>query len=82
MADFQTKIWVKFEGNCNGRCWYFIWTFGLYFTAIWYVLLPFWYMYLLFFGTFSPFWYVVPIKIWQPWSHLQSRLKIGSAATT
>jgi hypothetical protein len=46
---FQPKIpiWVNFGGSCNGRCWYILWPFGmfygilLYFTAIWYTLWPF-----------------------------------------
>jgi hypothetical protein len=49
---FKTKIptWVNFGGSCNGRCWYILWTLGLfygqlvnvfahlvYFMAIWYI---------------------------------------------
>jgi hypothetical protein len=43
---FKPKIslWVNFGGNCYRRCWYILWTFGLfyghlvYFKAIWYIL--------------------------------------------
>jgi hypothetical protein len=42
----QTKnhIWVNFLGSCNGRCWYVLWTFDVfyghlvYFVVIWYIL--------------------------------------------
>jgi hypothetical protein len=65
---FKPKIsfWVNFGGPCNGRCWYILWPFGIfyvllfgifgghmeYFMVIWYIF---------------PFWYVLPRKIWQPW---------------
>jgi hypothetical protein len=58
MVYFQTKIpiWVNFEGSCNGRHWYILLPFGLfyghwvYFVVFWYMLPPFWYV----------VWYVVP----------------------
>jgi hypothetical protein len=42
---FEPKIpiWVNFGGSCNGRCWYILWPFDLfysrlvYFAAIWYI---------------------------------------------
>jgi hypothetical protein len=40
----KIAIWVHFGGYCNGRFWYILWTFGLYyghlkyFTGIWYIL--------------------------------------------
>jgi hypothetical protein len=39
MVYFQTKIpiWVNFGGPCNGRCWYILWRFGIFF--------PFWYIF-------------------------------------
>jgi hypothetical protein len=26
----KIPIWVIFGGSCNGRCWYILWTFGLF----------------------------------------------------
>jgi hypothetical protein len=54
MVIFKPKIpfWENFGGSCNGRCWYILWTFGLfyghlkYFMTTWYIL---WRD-----GTFSP----------------------------
>jgi hypothetical protein len=43
----KIPIWVNFEGSCNGRCWYILWSFGLfcgnfvYFVALWYILWSF-----------------------------------------
>jgi hypothetical protein len=40
----KIPIWVHFGGSCNGRCWYILWPFGLfyghlvYFVVIWYIL--------------------------------------------
>jgi hypothetical protein len=33
---FKTKIpvWVNFGGPCNGRCWYILWTFGIFFSIL------------------------------------------------
>jgi hypothetical protein len=28
---FQIKTWVNFVGSCNGRCWYILRTFGLFY---------------------------------------------------
>jgi hypothetical protein len=47
---FKPKIWVNFGGPCNGRYWYILWPFGLfygnlvYFVAIWYILRLFGYV--------------------------------------
>jgi hypothetical protein len=46
MVYFQPKItiWVNFGGSSNGKCWYILWPFGLfydhlvYFAYIWYIL--------------------------------------------
>jgi hypothetical protein len=54
MVCFQTKnpIWVNFGGSHNGKSWYILRPFGLffyhckYFMAIWYILWSF--------GTFLP----------------------------
>jgi hypothetical protein len=53
MVYFLTKIaiWVNFEGFCNGRRWYILWTFDL-FKAIWYI----WWS----FGIFAVIWYTFP----------------------
>jgi hypothetical protein len=40
----KIPIWENFGGPCNGRCWYILWTFGLFyghlihFMAILYIL--------------------------------------------
>jgi hypothetical protein len=37
-------IWVSFGGSCNGRCWFILWPFGLFYghlinyVTIWYIL--------------------------------------------
>jgi hypothetical protein len=66
---FKPKIptWVNFGRSCNGRCWYFLWPFCLFYGQT-------------LSGTFDtfcgllvhffPFWYVVPKKIWQPCTQL------------
>jgi hypothetical protein len=70
---FQQKIpiWVNFGESFNGRCWYIVWPFRLfylhlvYFVAIWYIA----YGHLEY---FFPCWYVVTRKIWQPWRRWNS----------
>jgi hypothetical protein len=43
----NNTIWVIFVGSCNGRCWYILWPFGLfyghlvYFVVTWYILWSF-----------------------------------------
>jgi hypothetical protein len=43
VSSQKIPIWVNFGGSCNGRCWYILWTFGLfcshlvYFMVIWYI---------------------------------------------
>jgi hypothetical protein len=27
----KMPIWVNFGGSCNGRCWYILWPFGLFY---------------------------------------------------
>jgi hypothetical protein len=63
----KIAIWVNFGGSCNGRCWYILCTFGvfyghlIYFMTIWYILWSF--------GippAWHPFWCIVHRKIWQP----------------
>jgi hypothetical protein len=51
MAYFQKiSIWVNFGGSFNGRCWYFIWLFGLFFgylvpMVVWYIFSRFYILY-------------------------------------
>jgi hypothetical protein len=26
----KIPIWVNFGGSCDGRCWYILWSFGLF----------------------------------------------------
>jgi hypothetical protein len=30
----KIAIWVNFGGSCNGRCWYILWTFGLFYNHL------------------------------------------------
>jgi hypothetical protein len=30
----KIRIWVIFGGSCNGRCWYILWTFGIFFPVL------------------------------------------------
>jgi hypothetical protein len=74
-CSFKPKIrtWVHFGGPCNVRCWYILWSFGIFYGHMVY-LMDIWYI----LGTFGifccnlvyfpPFWYVVPWKSWQPWN--------------
>jgi hypothetical protein len=27
----KIQIWVNFRGSCNGRCWYILWSFGIFY---------------------------------------------------
>jgi hypothetical protein len=75
----KIPIWVSFVGSCNGKSWYILWSFGLfyghckYFMNIWYILWSFgvFYGHLVY---FSPFWYFVQRKIWQPCWRVKSNL--------
>jgi hypothetical protein len=46
----KIQIWVKFGGPEKGKCWYILWSFGI-FLVIWYILWSFgnvvviWYIY-------------------------------------
>jgi hypothetical protein len=67
----KIQIWVNFLGYCNGRCWYILCSFGVfyghlpYFIVIWYI---FW-----LFGIFFTCWYFLVRKIWQPCSAQQQQ---------
>jgi hypothetical protein len=43
----KISIWVHFGGSFNGKCWYILWPFGVfychlvYFVAIWYIVWQF-----------------------------------------
>jgi hypothetical protein len=60
---FKTKIpiWVNFGGSCNGRCWYIICLFCLFygylvnFVAIWYILWQFSIFKVIWYGSFPLF---------------------------
>jgi hypothetical protein len=30
----KIKIWVIIGGSCNGRCWYIMWTFDLFYSHL------------------------------------------------
>jgi hypothetical protein len=68
----KEQIWVFFGGSCNGRCWYILWTFGLFYGHLVYL------MYIGYFcgylEYFSPFWYVLK-KIWQPCDVSEAQLE-------
>jgi hypothetical protein len=34
----KIQIWVNFGGPCNGRCWYILWTFGLFYSHLTYFM--------------------------------------------
>jgi hypothetical protein len=38
--NFQPKIqiWVNFGGSCNGRCWYILWTFDVFYGRLVYFM--------------------------------------------
>jgi hypothetical protein len=52
---FKPKIptWVNFGRSCNGRCWYILWPFGLFYCHLVYIV-SIWYMYLM------VIWYIFP----------------------
>jgi hypothetical protein len=39
----KIQIWVTFGGSCNERCWYRLWTFGLFNSHLTY-LMDYWYI--------------------------------------
>jgi hypothetical protein len=52
----KIAIWINFWGSCNGKCWYILWPFGLFYGPLIYFMTT-WYT--LFRGNlvyFSPFW--------------------------
>jgi hypothetical protein len=72
-------------GNCNGKCWFILWPFGICtaslnicgqlenFTVNWNILRSigiFYYILEIFWSYLSPFWHIVRRKIWQPCSRL------------
>jgi hypothetical protein len=59
MAYFQTKIpiLVNFGGSCNGKCWYILWPFGLFYGHLVY----FTYGRLVY---LMVIWYILPMAIW------------------
>jgi hypothetical protein len=68
---FVIPIWVNFGGPRNGKCWYIVIVFGIFychlahFMSIWHILCPFG----RFYGQwvyFRTFWYIASRKIWQP----------------
>jgi hypothetical protein len=50
----KIPIWVNFGGSCNGRCWYIIWPFGLFYGCL-VCLWPFdiFYGYLVYFSRYG-----------------------------
>jgi hypothetical protein len=62
----KIQIWVNFVGYCNGRCWYSLRPFGIFYNHLLYIMAILYIFWL--FGIFPPFWYVVARKIWQPCS--------------
>jgi hypothetical protein len=34
----KIQIWVNFGGTCNGRCWYILWTLGLFYSLLLYFM--------------------------------------------
>jgi hypothetical protein len=65
---FKPKIliWVNFGGSCNGRCWYILWPFGIFYALLSIICgrSVYFYGYLVNFSRFGT--YVVQRKIWQP----------------
>jgi hypothetical protein len=56
----KIRIWANFGGPWNGKCWYILWPFGIFygllvlFMSVWYSLWSF--------VIFFPFWYVCTKK--------------------
>jgi hypothetical protein len=69
----KIQIWVNFGMPLNGKCWYLLWPFGLFYGPYIgrYILWPYGN-----FIYFSSLWYIVSRKIWQPW--LQALQPISS----
>jgi hypothetical protein len=36
-GTFSDQIWVILGGSCNGRCWYILWPFGLFYGHLVYI---------------------------------------------
>jgi hypothetical protein len=53
----KITIWVNCRWSCNGRCWYVLWPFGLFYGHLVHFWL-FWYILYGHLATFSPVWYV------------------------
>jgi hypothetical protein len=73
---FKLKILcvlAKLLGACNGRGWFTLRPFGIYYSRLVYFI-PIWYIFWLF-GIFFPFWYVLARNIWQPCLGCVSREK-------
>jgi hypothetical protein len=52
-SNQKSQFWINFGGPCNGKSWYILWPFGLFY-CYWKYLMA--------------IWYFVPRKIWQPWT--------------
>jgi hypothetical protein len=63
----KIPIGVNFGRSWNGRCWFMLWPFGMFYGHLVYFM-AIWYMYLISGNLeyFPPFWYIVPRKLWQP----------------
>jgi hypothetical protein len=76
---FKPKIpsWVNFRGSCNGKCWYILCPFSLFYGH-WKYFMAMFCDHLVY---FPPFWYVVPRKIWQLCIELPISCTQGSFVT-
>jgi hypothetical protein len=76
----KIQIGVKNGGPWNGKCWYILWSFGIfyshleYFTAIWYILRPF--------GNVVAIWYIFPLLVYCVKKNLATQLLIPTTQIT
>jgi hypothetical protein len=52
----KIPIWVNFGGSSNGRCWYILWPYGLYYCDLVYYV-DIWYLHIM------VIWYIFPVLV-------------------
>jgi hypothetical protein len=73
---FEPKIpiWINFGGPCDGRCWYILWPFGLFYghLSILYGLLVY----------FMVIWYIFPVLVSFSKKNLATLFGIGGRCSS